>query len=221
MRDRKREEQRCSCAAQYTYPRQGRTQRLFGRTRMCLAQCLRHAEQPPRPEDQDHGHHQEHQHQRRVGQYLDAEGLEDAEQHCGPEGPENAAHAAHDDHDECGGEDIEIHQQVGAALGDLNGAAQPGESGAEKQDTGKQPALVDAQRRHHLPVLRRGPDQRAPARQLEQRPQADQHQRRYCDQSQIVFGNRLVEDMGRALEARRLGADKVPPTPRPIARRPG
>ena len=54
---------------------------------------------------------------------------------------------------------------------DLQRAAERGEKDAEREHAGEQPFLIDAERRHHVAVLRRGAHQHAPARALEQQPQ--------------------------------------------------
>ena len=193
----------------------GRAQRGLGRLDNAVAGNFRPAEQAPGPEDQDHRHDQEHQDQRAVGENLDAEGLEQADQDGGEEGPADAAHTADHHDDEGRRDDVEIHQQVGAALGQLDRPAEPGQRRAEEQHAGEQPALVDAEGGDHLAVEGRRAHQRAPARAVEQQPQAGQHERRDRDQHEIVFRQALAEDRDRAGETGRARTDQVFRTPDP------
>ena len=150
-----------------------------------------------------------------LGKIWMPESLEQADQDGGEKGAADAAHAADHHHDEGRRDDVEIHQQVGTALGQLDRPAQPGQRRTEKQHAGEQPALVDAERRDHLPVESRGAHQRAPARAVEQQPETGQHQRRDRDQDEIVFRQLLAEYRDRPGEAGRTRADQIFGAPDP------
>ncbi len=91
----------------------------------------------------------------------------------------------------------------------LQRAAEGGEKYAERENAGEQPFLIDAERCHHVAVLRRGANQHAPARALEHQPQQSQHHRTERDQEQIIRGNVLAEEVDRALESRRAAAEQI------------
>ena len=159
-----------------------------------MADQLRPAEQAVGADDQDDGHDEEHHHQRRLRQQQDAPGLQLADQHGRQEGAGDAAHAA-DDHDHEGaGEDGEVHEQVGAALGQLQGTAEPGEEGAQEEDAGEQPGLVDAQRPHHLAVGGGGAHQDAEAGPVQEQPEEAEDDGAGRDQHQVVARQRLAQD---------------------------
>ena len=215
MGDRQEQQEGEDQRAGDAQPPAGPAQRRFRRLDDAVAGDFRFAEQAPGPEDQDHRHDQEHQDQRAVGENLDAEGLEQADQDGGQEGAADAAHAADHDDDKGRRDDVEIHQQVGAALGQLDRPAQPSQRRAEKQHAGEQPALVDAEGRDHLPVEGRRAHQGAPAGAVEQQPQAGQHERRDRDQHEIVFRQPVAQDGDRPGEAGRPRADQIFRTPDP------
>ena len=64
---------------------------------------------------------------------------------------------------------------MGGDARDLQRAAEPGEEGAEKQRAGEQHRLVDAERRHHVAILRRGAHQDAETRPAQQKPDEPEH----------------------------------------------
>ena len=161
------------------------------------------AHQAPGPHHQHQRHQQEHQHQRDLGEDQDAEGLQLGDQQRRQERSRHRAHAAHHRHDEGLGDDGDVHVRVGGELGRLQRAAEPGQRRAEEQRAGEQQRLVDAQRAHHLAVLRRRPHQHAEARLVHQQPQGAQHQRPHGDQEQLVGGKAMAEDVDRAAQPRR------------------
>src|SRR3546814_8940447 len=85
----------------------------------------------------------------------------------------------------------------------LQGARQPGQPRAEREDRGEQAALVDAECRRQLAILRGGAHLNPPVRALEQPPQPPEDGRADDDQEQVVGRQLLPEDVNRALEAGR------------------
>ena len=83
---------------------------------------------------------------------------------------------------------------------DLQCAAEGCEKDAEREHAGEQPFLIDAERRHHVAVLRRGAHQHAPARALEQQPEPAEHDWTKRNQEQIVARDILAEKIDRAAE---------------------
>ncbi len=96
---------------------------------------------------------------------------------------------------------------------DLQRATQRGEKHTEREHTGEQPFLIDAERGHHVAVLRRRAHQHAPARALEQQPEHAEHNRTDRNQKQIVARDVLAEEINRALEARRAAAQEIARAP--------
>ena len=74
----------------------------------------------------------------------------------------------------------------GARVGVCRAPPRPASEGAEEQRAGKQQRLVDAERRHHLAILRGRPHQHAEARPVHQKPESAQHQGPDRDQEQLV-----------------------------------
>ena len=95
----------------------------------------------------------------------------------------------------------------------LQRAAERCEKDAEREHAGEQPFLIDAERRHHVAVLRRRAHQHAPARALEQQPEPAEHDRAEPDQEQIVARDILAEEIDRALEAGRAAAEQIVGSP--------
>ena len=91
----------------------------------------------------------------------------------------------------------------------LQRAAEGCEKDAERKHAGEQPFLIDAERRHHVAVLRRRAHQNAPARALEQQPEPAEHDRTEPDQEQVVARDILAEEIDRALEAGRAAAEQI------------
>ena len=65
-------------------------------------------------------------------------------------------------------------------------ATQASEKDAEREDTGEQPFLVDAERRNHLAILSGGPHQHAPGRAVEDEPDERKNERSEPDQQEVV-----------------------------------
>ena len=183
--------------------------RLRGADLSVLPWCLRPAEQSPRAEDEDHRHHHEHEHQGALGDDEDPERAELRDEHRGEEGARDAPHASHHHHHEHRGEDVEVHEEVGAPLRELGGAAEPRQHRAEKEGAGEEPRLVDPECADHLPVLGRGPDEGAPAGTVEEQPQGAEHEEAQHDEGEVVLREPGAEDVHRAFEPRRGGAEEV------------
>ena len=90
----------------------------------------------------------------------------------------------------------------------LERAAEAGEKDAERKDAGEQPFLVDAERRHHLAVLRRRAHQHAPGSAAEEDPQEREDERTERDQQEVVGRKGLAEEIDRALEAGRARTEQ-------------
>ena len=103
--------------------------------------------------------------------------------------------------------------RVGGELRRLQCAPQSGERRAEKERAREQQRLVDAERRHHLAILGRGPHQHAVARLVHQQPQEAQHQRPHCDQKQLVARKSVAEDIDGAGETGRARPQDVERAP--------
>ena len=91
----------------------------------------------------------------------------------------------------------------------LQCAAERREKDAECEYTGEQPLLIDAERGHHVAVLRRGTHQHAPSRAMKQQPQRAEHHRPQHHQQHIVSRDRLAEEVERAAQTRRAGAEQI------------
>ena len=171
------------------------------------------AHQAPGPHHEHHRHEQEHQHQRDLGKDQDAEGLQLGDQQCRQECAWHRAHAAHHRDDEGLGDDGDVHVRVGGELGRLQRAAKPGQRRAEEQRAGEQQRLVDAERAHHLAILRRRPYQHAEARLVHEQPQEAQHQRSHRDQEQLVGREAVSQDVERTTQPRRARAQDIERAP--------
>ena len=197
----------------------GQAQRRFRRRGVAAGRgCAPH--QPPGPQDQHRGHHQELHHQGELGKREldaedfdqpdpDADGLDLGDEQGGHEGARDRAHAAHDHHHEGGADGVQVHLQIGGLARQLQRAAQAGEQGAQREDRGEEPGLVDAQRGHHVAVLRGGAHQRAPARACQQQPQRPQHSRADHDEKQVVGGEAPAQDLHGAGQPRRARAQQL------------
>ena len=95
----------------------------------------------------------------------------------------------------------------------LQCAAECRKKHAERKHAGEEPFLIDAERRHHVAVLRRRANQHAPARALEQQPQPAKHDRTKCDQEQVITRDVLAEEIDRAFESRRATAEQIVRSP--------
>ena len=143
--------------------RQGRDG-LFRRPVLAvLAGLLGTAEQPPGADDQDDRHDHEHEHERALRQEPNAVDIQDRDQERGNERSGNGPHAADDDDHEDGGKDVEVHQQVRASFGELDGAADAREQRPQKEHAGEQPGLIDAERTDHFAVFGRRPLRECPS----------------------------------------------------------
>ena len=175
---------------------------------------------PRRSPDEHHRHHQELGDERQLAERErraedvdraggDAERLDHRDQHRGDEGAADRAHAADDDHHEDLADQRQVEVEVGRLVRHLQGAAERGEEGAEREHRREEPALVDAERADHLAVLRRGAHEQAPAGSLQQQPERAEDDRADEDREHVVARERLAEDVDRALQRRRLRAEQV------------
>ena len=98
---------------------------------------------------------------------------------------------------------------VSASRGTWSAPPRPGQEGAEHEDGREEPRLVDAERGDHLAVLGGGADQDAPARAVEEQPEAERDQRAEDDDREVVGGKELARDRHRAGQARRGGTGLV------------
>ena len=143
------------------------------------------------------------------GKDENAEGVEFGDQHGGDEGADDAAEPADHHHHEHVDDDAQIQRVMHRVARDLQRAAERCEKDAERKHAGEQPFLIDAERRHHVAVLRRRAHQHAPARALEQQPEPAEHDRTERDQEQVIARDVLAEEIDRALEARRAAAEQI------------
>jgi hypothetical protein len=171
--------------------------------RMGAAGSLRPAEEPIGADDEDDRHEQEDEHQRDLGEDQDAERLELADDERGEKGSRHAAHAADDGDDKSLGDDVEVHARGRGRLRDLQGAAEPGQKGAEKERAGEEERLVDAERADHVAVLRRGAHENTEARAPQDQPEDTEHHRASGDQDELIGREAMAEDFhGRAQAGR-------------------
>ena len=178
------------------------------------------AEEAPRTDDQHDGHQQENQHKRDLRQDQDAESVEQRDEDRRDKRAFDRSKAADHDDNEDLDDDAQVHRMVDGVARRLQRAAKTREKGAEGEDAREQPLLIDAERRDHVPVLRRRPDQRAPARAAQRNPEQAQHERPERDQEQIVGRNALAQDDDRAQRAPARAGRANPPAPRSGARGP-
>jgi hypothetical protein len=171
------------------------------------------AEQAPGADHEDDRHGQEHDDEAELGHEEDAEGLQLADDDAGEQRPADAAHAADHGDDEGGGDDVEVHEQVSTALGELDGAGEAGECRTDEEDRGREPGLVDAKRSHHLAVGGGGPDQDAPARAAEQQPEQAEHERGGGDQHEVVGRQAAIDDGDGTAQRSWAGPVLGPPDP--------
>ena len=143
------------------------------------------------------------------GKDQDAEGLKLPDDERREKGARHAAHAADHGDDEGLGDDRQVHARIGRDARDLERAAEAGEKGAEKQRAGEQHRLVDAERRHHVAILRRRPHQNAEAGPAQEKPDEAEHDGAGGDQHELVGRKAPSEDFHRRAQARRAGSENV------------
>ena len=105
---------------------------------------------------------------------------------------------------------IEVEPQIGRLARHLQRAAEAGQEGAEREHDGEQQGLIDAERAHHLAILRGGADQAA-------EPGLGQHRDEGSssttgpidDQEQVVARKVAAEDLDRAAQAGRARPEQV------------
>ena len=175
-----------------------RPPRIDGQPRRAARRRLRLAEQAPWPHDQNRGHHQKYQDDGYLRENQDAERVQFGHQHRGDKGADDAAETADHHHHEHIDDDSQVHGVIDGVARNLQRAAQCRQEHADREHTGEQPFLIDAQCRHHVAILGRGTNQHTPARSLEQQPQHAEHDRPQRDQKQIVARDILAEEINRA-----------------------
>ena len=92
---------------------------------------------------------------------------------------------------------------------DLERAAEAGEKGAEKQRAGEQHRLVDAERRHHVAILRRGAHQNAEPGPAQEKPDEPEHDRPGGDQHELIGRKAPSENFHRRAQAGRAGSENI------------
>src|SRR5262249_21909693 len=132
------------------------------------------------------------------------------------EGSGDRSHAADHHHDEGIADNDEVETQIRRLARHLQRAAEPGEEGAEREDHGEQHGLVDAERAHHLAVLRGGADQPSEAGLRQHEIEQQQHDRADDDQEQVVARKVAPEDFDRAAQAGRARPEQVLGAPDPL-----
>ena len=195
------------------FARGQRPPRVDGQARRAARGGLRLAEQAPRPHDQHHRHHQEHQDDGDLRKNENAERVQFGHQHGGNEGADDAAEAADHHHHEHVDDDAQVQRVMHRVARNLQRAAERCEKHTEREHAGEQPFLIDAERRHHVAVLRRRAHQYAPARTLEQQPEHAEHDRAERDQEEIIARNVLAEEIDGALEIPARGGRADRPGP--------
>ena len=207
QRQRRRQHQRDDRGQAFI--RGQRTPGVDRQSRRAARGRLRLSEQPPGTHDQHHGHHQEYQDDGYLRKNQDAEGVQFRNQHRRDKGADDAAETADHHHHEHVDDDAQIHGVMHRVARNLQRAAERREKYADREHAGKQPFLIDTERRHHVAILRRGADQNAPARALEQQPQQSEHDRTEHNQEQVIGRNILAEKINRALESRRAATQEI------------
>ena len=151
-----------------------------------------------------------------LGQDENAVGIQHADEERGEEGAPHRSHTADHHHHEGLDDDRGVHDGRQREAGHLQGPAQPRQERTQDEDAREEAPLIDAERGDHLAVLRRGTDQHAPARAVEEHPQGERHQRTEADDREIVGRKELTRYGHRAREpgCRRsrfiVGAPEVP-----------
>ena len=113
------------------------------------------------------------------------------------------------------GDDRQIHARIGGDARDLECAAETGEERAEKQRSGEEHRLIDAERRHHVAILRRGADQDAEAGLSQQQPYETEHDGPGGDQHQFVGRENAVREFPPERAGPARGAREYPAGRRP------
>jgi len=158
-------------------------------------------EQSIRPNRENHGHDHKHQNKRALRQIVHAEHVEHGYQDRCDERSRKRAHTSDHHHDENRRQDVEIHQKVGAAFRQLDGAAKTGKHGAEEKNAREQPGLIDAQRPDHFPVLGRGSHEDADPGLGDEIPEPEQNERRDRNQRQVILRHRLAHNADDPLQS--------------------
>src|SRR6267142_1663891 len=104
---------------------------------------------------QRRGHHQEHQNDGDLRENQDAERVQLRYQHRRDKGADDAAETADHDHHKYVDNDPQIQRMVHRVARNLQAAAERREKNPEREHAGEQPLLIDAERGHHVAVLRR------------------------------------------------------------------
>ena len=190
-----------------------RTPGVDGQSRRAARGRLRLSEQAPGTHDQHDGHHQEYQDDGDLRKDQDAERVQFRNQHRRDKGTDDAAETTDHHHHEHVDDDAQIHGVMHRIARNLQRAAERGEKYADREHAGEQPFLIDTERRHHVAILRRGANQNAPPRALEQKPQQSKHDRTEHDQEQVIGRNILAEKINRALEPRRAATQQIARAP--------
>ena len=211
QRQRRRQRQRHDRGE--TFVRRQRAPWVDGEPRRTARSRFRLAEQAPGPHDQNHGHHQKYQDDGDLGKDEDAERVQFGHQHRRDERADDAAEAADHHHHEHIDDDAQVHGVVDRIARDLQRAAERREEDTQGEYAGEQPFLIDAEGRHHVPILGRGPHQHAPARPLEQQPHGAQHHGAEHDQEEIIGRNILAQEINGPRKARRAAAEKIARAP--------
>ena len=211
QRQRRRQRQRHGCCDALV--RSQRPPRVDGQPGRAACGGFRLAEQAPGPHDQHGGHHQEYQDDGDLRKDQNAERVQFGNQHRRDEGTDNAAEPADHHDNENIDDDPQIHGVMHRIARDLQRTAERREKNPDRKHAGEQPFLIDPERGHHVAILRRGADQHAPPRSLEQQPQQAKHQRTKRDQEEVVGRNVLAEEINRALESRGAAAQQIARSP--------
>ena len=104
---------------------------------------------------------------------------------------------------------VGVHHRGERHARHLQRPREPRQERAQHEDAREEPRLVHAERGDHLAVLRRGANQHAPARAVEDEPEPERDQGPEGDHREVVGREELAEERHRPAEARRLGAGLV------------
>jgi hypothetical protein len=186
-------------------------------------------EQAVGPCDQHRGHHEKFGHQRQFGEiHREAAKIHDAEAdaqrlHLGDDdrrkiGAGDRAHAADHNDDEGVADHDQVGRQRRRLARNLQRAAKASEQSAEREHAREQHGLVDAERAHHLTVLRGCAHQPTEAGLGQRQMQHPQYEGADENQEDIVSGQPAAEHLDGAGQAWRARAKQILRTPDPQRR---
>ena len=162
--------------------------------RRLVSPSSRPPEQPGRLDQQDDGRDQIEHRELDLGKELDAGRAHEAHDQCADQCALKAAEPADDDHDEGEDQRVDAHAEHGRLRRHDDGAAEAGHEAAEGEGLHVDPLDVQAECRGHAHVLRRGAQDDAELRAIDDRPKEDGGRDADDDDDEIVDRISQVHD---------------------------